>query len=1074
MSTTSMPAWHRPRPNQQAILTLLAPADDGRRERILAGLGARVRAAFAGQPLPLLAVQSDFSRMEGTASPQAWRTFLAALHDRRPAPPSGRRGGNHPAGAGAVHAITELVARIHAEGWHELPAEPPVPPEPDDGVWAALADRDDCGGLPAALEGWGPGRVGLGATVALPGGDAVLLAADEAGRRVLCRLLSARLMGDEAEACTGLIALVRDVADGLALRGRGAEVWWRADAFPEILDVPFPIACVPLLRHLDGEDRATAALRDAIRRGGTVDPRFVPGLAAEDLLDLPRRYAGHADQLAAGARLRERLRWRPERTWIMPHLVGEFTDRDADAELHRLALAGLTRRYGRAAAPAVRERLDRELAVIRHKRFAPYLLTVWLLTRGRTTCGRGSGASSLVCYLLEITNVDPIAAHLRFDRFLAPDRTDPPDLDVDFPWDERDEVFAAVFHRFGTAHVAMVATHQHLKEDGALREAAKACGLAGGGDADDPRWGAIRRAAAALVGAPRHLGLHCGGIVVTAQPIREIVPIHRAAKRIPAHLDTAEGVPTIAWEKDGAEYIRLVKIDLLGNRSLAVVRDTLADLREDGIAIDTATWDPTHDVRTRHLVARGDTLGCFYVESPATRLLQAKVGSGDFDRLVVHSSMIRPAGSSFVDAYIERHREVVANGGDIPPGRVDAWFPHPSLRNLLSETYGVFAYQEDIMGAAEGLAGFSSEQSNALRKALGRNDTAATMPKLALAFARGCRERGVADAVAAEVWRMIASFAGYSFCKAHSASYAMVSFQCAWLKAHHPAHFLARVIANEGGFYHPSAYVEEARRLGVRILAPCVHRSSWKTAREDDDAIRLGFHLVGGISRTTVEAIVRARPFAGVADLLARTSCASDELTALREAGALDVLTPDLDESRRGWLVALLARTPPRRHRVAEDRIDFGTPIAPCDPIPPPLPPTDPRDRELRRRDRLGGVMVPCHLLAFLDLPRRPRHRASDVIPANRQRRLDLVAMVITAKEVQARAGEDEDGDMDFRSMGFVTLEDETGLAEATWFPDAWAAHAHLLRSGRPLRIQGRVEVAFGVATLTVTRASPA
>jgi len=1086
------PAWHQPRLHQQAILALLTPAGDGRRQHRLTQLGDAVRRAFADLPLPLIALQSDFSRLEGTASVEEWQYFLSALHDvhagdQRPLP-ADRRGGNFPAGAEAVYSVTELVARIHAQGFHALPPVPPRAEEPSAAnAWAVLADRDDCCGLPRALEKWGVGHVGLGATIAMPGGDVVLLAPDEIARRTLCRLLSARLDGDAAESAHGLIALVRNIADGNYFHTAGAEVWWRAASFPEVRPVPFPIACVPLLRHLNDSDRRTAALRDAIRRGGTLDPDFIAGLAAADLLDLPRRYAGHTDQLAAGAALRERLCWRPERTWIMPHLVGEFAGRDADLELQRLAEAGLPRRYGDAVPAATRERLTSELAVIRQKKFAAYLLTVWLLTRDRTTCGRGSGASSLVCYLLEITNVDPIAAHLRFDRFLAPDRTDPPDLDVDFPWDERDAVFAAVFERFGSEHVAMVATHQRLKEDGALRETAKAHGLPGGGDPEDPRWADICAAAAAITGAPRHLGLHCGGIVVTAQPIREIVPVHRAAKRIAEHADTAAGVPTIAWEKDGAEYIRLVKIDLLGNRSLAVIRDALADLRQDGIAIDPATWDPTTDALTKELVARGDTMGCFYIESPATRQLQAKVASGEFDRLVVHSSMIRPAGSMFIDAYIQRHRLFVAHGNHIPPEHETTWFPHPALRNLLSETYGVFAYQEDIMGAAEVLAGFTSKQSNALRKALGRNDTATTMPQLALAFAQGCRAQQVSDSVAAEVWRMIASFAGYSFCKAHSASYAMVSFQCAWLKAHHPAYFLARVIANEGGFYAASAYVEEARRLGVRILAPCVQRSSWSTQREDRSGIRLGFHLVRGMSQITVAAIERERPFVSVSDLLRRTPCASDELTALREAGALDALTPDLDDARRSWLVALLIRRPPARRRRAKDCIDFGdadTDVhAARDPVPPPLPVMDARTRELRRRDRLGGVMVPCHLLSLLAIPRRPRGRAREVTAVNQGQRIDLVAVAITDKGVQARTHSDKSSsnnspmhtiDPDppeapqFRDMGFVTLEDETGLAEATWFPAAWAAHAHLLRSGRPLRVRGRVEVAFGVASLTV------
>ena len=399
--TSPMPAWHQPRLHQQAIVALLTPQSDGQRQQQLAALGDAVRTAFADLPLPLVAIHSYFSRLEGTATVEEWQCFLSAFHDATSgaehAVHSDRRGGNFPGGAEAVYSVTELVARIHAHGFHVVPP-PPLRVEElsAQNAWAVLADRDDCCGLPRALEKWGVGRVGLGATIAMPGGDVVLLAPNEFARRTLCRLLSARLDGGPIESAHGLIALVRNVADGNSLRTLGAEVWWRAELFPEVRPVPFPIACVPLLRHLNDSDRGTAALRDAIRCGGTVDPDFIAGLAAVDLLDLPRRYAGHADQLAAGAALRARLCWRPEQTWIMPHLVGEFAGCDADVELQRLAEAGLPRRYGSAIPTAAHARLSTELAVIRQKKFAAYLLTVWLLTRGRTTCGRGSGASCLV------------------------------------------------------------------------------------------------------------------------------------------------------------------------------------------------------------------------------------------------------------------------------------------------------------------------------------------------------------------------------------------------------------------------------------------------------------------------------------------------------------------------------------------------------------------------------------------------------------------------------------------------------------------------------------------------------
>jgi len=1041
-----------------------------------AEVGARVRCTLDG-PVPAFAVLTGQSLLRGRHSPAVWGAALRALHD------------------GAA----------------------------GDGAWAVCADVSDVAALPGALEHWGAGRVAVGVHLFLPRcayGDeddadasrALVVARDAAAYARLCRLCSWRcehparwasfLRGAPcATPWDDLVVLVDDAAWIRRLRALGARAHWRAHDRPA--RVPGDLArdgvravAVPSLAWLEDADRSLAPVLAAIRTGTTVAATAgaADGFASlAELAALPRRFAGFESQLRRGRALlaactafRDHDGDRPR--WHVP--PAPVVDADADDELRRLAEAGIPARYGDGEIPAVRARLEHELAVIRDTRFAGYVLTVHDLARGRTTCGRGSGAGSLVCYLLGITNVDPIRYRLLFERFLTRERRDPPDIDVDFPWDERDEVIAAALSRYGRDRAAMVATHQQLTAKAALREVARAHGFDDGAISsmrdrlrdrrrfglafdDEAPWPEIRAAAAALDGQPHHYGLHPGGVVITGAPIRELTVVHPAAKTI-----AGAAVPTIAWEKDGAEAMGLVKIDLLGNRSLAVIRDCVDDLRADGVRIPRDAWlHPDEDPATRALVARGATMGCFYIESPATRQLQAKAGSGDFDRLVVHSSIIRPAAMRWIDTYLARLHEHRRSG------RMRAeWFPHPALAGLLSESYGVLSYQEDVMVVCRELAGFSDPEANRVRKVLG-SWGAGEVDRLAPLRARffaGCRDRGVARAVADEVWAMVESFTGYSFCKAHSASYAMVSFQCAYLKAHHPAHFLARVIANGGGFYAPAAYAEEARRLGVAIRAPCVQRGGAATRAEGPGAIRCGLQLVEGLGEGGIAAILaarRERPFAGLGDLRHRARLDVEQLRALLDAGALDALLPDLDDARRAWLVAAVAR---RTRRAAAAGAGAQTSLAllpgpgpGADPVPPPLPPVDPRERAWRQYRALGGILPAHHPLLLHDPPRR-RVRARDVSAARAGETVSVIGIEITSKQVAATIRRDRRGRElpapREEPMGFVTLEDETGLVETVWFPEVYRRYGPLLAGARPLRVTGMIAAPFGCPNLEVRR----
>ena len=382
-----------------------------------------------------------------------------------------------------------------------------------------------------------------------------------------------------------------------------------------------------------------------------------------------------------------------------------------------------------------------------------------------------------------------------------------------------------------------------------------------------PPWPEILGFARRLVGTPRHLSVHPGGVVITPRPIDEYVPLERAPK----------GVPIIQWEKDGAEDAGLVKIDLLGNRSLGVIRDALAELRENGCGVDESGWEPEDDFATRETVAQGRTMGCFYIESPAMRLLQQKSRVGDFEHLVIHSSIIRPAANDYIREYVRR-----LHGG--------AWTPiHPLLSEVLAETYGIMVYQEDVSRAAVALAGFSHAEADGLRKVLSKKDRARQLPDYARRFEAGARGRGVAPEQVAAVWDMMMSFDGYSFCKPHSASYARVSFQAAYLKTHHPAEFMAAVISNQGGFYSAFAYVSEARRLGLTVLPPDVSASRvrWSGC---DGRLRVGLLAIKGLAAETQRRIVDGQPYAGLRDFLDRVRPDEGEARALVHAGALDRL----------------------------------------------------------------------------------------------------------------------------------------------------------------------------------------
>jgi error-prone DNA polymerase len=552
-------------------------------------------------------------------------------------------------------------------------------------------------------------------------------------------------------------------------------------------------------------------------------------------------------------------------------------------------------------------------------------------------------------------------------------------------------------------------------------------------------------------------------VVITPDALPERVPVEQAPK----------GVPIIQWEKDITEAAGLVKIDLLGNRSLAVVRDALASIQANyGLQLSYAQLNPLEDARTQQMLAQGDTVGVFYVESPAMRQLLKKTGKGDFAHLVVQSSIIRPAANEFIREYVRRDR-----GGAYEP-------LHPMLAEILEETHGILCYQEDVSRVAMALAGFDAVRADELRKVLSKKHKQARLPDYRDRFFRGALARGVAREVIEEVWRMILSFQGYSFCKPHSASYALVSFKACYLRAHFPAEFMAAVISNRGGYYTTMAYLSEARRMGLEILAPDVNASALPYTGYGRN-LRVGLMQLKGVQEASLEALLedRARrgPFGSLEEMLGRVDLDPAHLRVLVKAGCLDSIARGRSRPEMLWeLLAWEARRKDKGQRAKGKGPIPRHPRGSGDPgvvgrRGSPLlfsgtfeaPRAGPYRPELLLRHEMEtlGLLVSRHPLELYG-PWVARARTVPAADLHEHvgRKVTTLGWFVTGKTVLTRREE---------PMEFVSFEDTTALYETTFFPRAYERFARMLGYHRPYLLRGRVEEDFGALSLTVEDVSP-
>ena len=992
----------------------------------------------------------------------------------------------------------------------------------------ALGDRAGLYGIPrfhqAAVRAGVRAIVAAGVPVRGTGRELLLLVETPAGYRNLCRLLTfGQKRGskgeclaewDEVEAhAGGLTALVRgdggltraflDRAHAVFGAHLGVDVARSGERSGEA-ELRFAAALaesarVPVLasgdvRHARPDDRpvldALACLREktSLDRAG----RLLAANAERHLrprAETIRRFADRPEWILATCAVAERCAFGlgdlGYRFPTFPVPEGE----SQDGWLRRLTFEGARARYGDPLPPRARAQLEHELAVIAKLELAGYFLIVHDIARyareqGTLCQGRGSAANSAVCYALAITAVDPVGMELLFERFLSEERGEWPDIDLDLPsGDAREAAIQYVYRKYGPHGAGMTAVVTTWRTRSAVREMGKVLGMApeavdrlakllssfdyredldelhrtlrsAGVDPRAPRVARLLDLVDRVKGLPRHLGQHSGGLVIAAGRLDEVVPLEPAAM---------PGRTVVQWDKEDCADLGIIKIDLLGLGMLAAIERTLPLVqRHEGVSVDLAKL-PADDPATYAMIQRADTIGVFQIESRAQMATLPRLKPKCFYDLVVEVAIIRPGPivGQMVHPYLNRRA-----------GREPISYPHPSLEPILARTMGVPIFQEQLLRIAMVAAGFTGGEAEELRRAMGFKRSMERMRGIEDRLRSGMAERGIVGEAQDEIVRGISSFALYGFPESHSASFALIAYASAYLKAHHPAAFLAGLLdAYPMGFYHPATLVKDAQRHGVLVRPIDVAHSDWEASLEATSgerkggadhataakpAVRIGLRYVTGLRAEAGRAIAEERrraPFAGAADLAARVSLRRNELDALAELGALASVEPGAASRRSAlWQVAAIERDP--------RSLFAGTPPHEA---PSPLAEMTPLEETLADY-RASGLSTGPHVMTHL----RPGLRARGVLAARDLREtpdgrsVRLVGHVI----VRQRPGS-------AKGFCFLTLEDETGTANAVLTPRVFDRFRGELHASPILEVSGPLQNVEGVIHVRVRDLRP-
>lgn len=558
--------------------------------------------------------------------------------------------------------------------------------------------------------------------------------------------------------------------------------------------------------------------------------------------------------------------------------------------LEKLAMKGLVYRYGKNNKQAL-TKVRHELKVIFELDFCAYFLIThdiirYSMSQGYYHVGRGSGANSIVAYCLKITDVDPIELNLYFERFLNAQRTSPPDFDIDYSWDEREDVQDYIFKRYGRDHTALLGTMSTFKDRSIIREIGKVMGLPkaeidGFTDAtraafnrDNAVFKKITAIYERMANMPNQRSIHAGGVLISEDPITYYTALDLPPK----------GMPTVQWDMYEAEKIGFDKYDILSQRGIGHIKMAVKLIEEnqekkiDIHQVKKFMKDPVVNAQLRS----GNTIGCFYIESPAMRQLIRKLNCDNYLILVAASSIIRPgvASSGMMGEYIKFHHA---------PDQVN--YLHPVMEEQLKETYGVMVYQEDVIKICIHFAGMDGTDADILRRGMsGKYRSKKEFDRLVERFFEEAKKLGRPDNIVAEVWRQVSSFAGYSFSKAHSASFAVESYQSLFLKTYYPREFMVAVLNNYGGFYNRYLYVHELQRSGAIVHLPCVNNSDAIVNIQGVD-VYLGFVGIHGLEATLMELIPDERkangPYQSLEDFIRRTNIGLEQTITLIRIGAL-------------------------------------------------------------------------------------------------------------------------------------------------------------------------------------------
>ncbi|HQP99087.1 MAG TPA: DNA polymerase III subunit alpha [bacterium] len=837
-----------------------------------------------------------------------------------------------------------------------------------------------------------------------------------------------------------------------------------------------PYLAVPNAHYVDPSDEMLYRILVSIRTGTALHYRHpekelrLP-LDFPEAVEMARRFRDYPEALENTFRAAERceLQLSLGRT-VFPHFPlpeGE----SAASYLRKLCFAGAIQRYG-DLSESIRERLEYELRTIQQVGYSEYFLMTWDICReahrrGIWAVARGSAADSMVCHALGISHVCPVRYNLYFERFLNPERmihSGLADIDLDLPWDRRDEMVEYVYQRYGAEHCATICSMVRMHPRTAVAEVGKVLGLPereirsltkrlpyGSAERLEERIRALPECAdlpvdreplrtllaiaKRLEGVPRHTGMHPCGLVVSREPLTHLVPLQKSAK----------GPVVTQFDMEPVEELGLVKIDLLGQAGLTVISETIDTIRrQHGIEINPYEI-PEDDPETWDLIASGQARGCFQIESPAMCNLLKMLNCRDMECLIAALSIIRPGASNHgkMQQFSRRYQ-----------GTEAVTYPHPALKPVLERTYGVMVYEEHVLMIAHAFAGMNLGRADLLRRALTKWNCRNTVEEFEGEFRRGACAKGYADKEIDTVWRYITEFSGYAFNKAHSASYAILAYQAAYLKAHYPAAFLAAVLSSGRGFYSRLVYTLEARRLGVGFLLPDFNASDLAQFTVEGDQVRVPLEQVKEVPGKAARQIVEERGvrgrFKSLEDLIRRVRIDVTVLRALIRCGAGDcwgVPRPALlweMESLTRQLTRAGADESGPQMSLFEPEKEARFAVSRCH-----------RDYPLRRKMEIEmellGFTVSGHPLDYYDgyLDWR-KYTPISSLPQYPNATVTVCGTIVERRTTRTTKGD---------YMKFVSVADRTGIAELVLFPAVYREYGRLTAGNGVLEYDGTVDL---------------